>query len=380
MIQVIEKELTHYRVPVFSRLQEALDEDVVVYHGAPAPGSALNTVDRGESLSFRHRRMATRWLLDSRAYVQNLTVPAVEVGDARAVILRHSLRNLAFFPFLWWCRLRACPAIGWGQAYSRHRPFDPEGDLRDRMHLAVVQACDAYVCYSESIRERLSSFVPREKLFVARNTLDVEKLAGWRRDLEREGVEAVRRSLGLDRSCYLSFVGRLMARKKLDVLIDLYEQLRREHGLELGLLILGDGPMRPQIEQSASERGLDGIRFLGEKYEREAARYLFASDVMVMPGWLGLSVVHAMALGVPVVSQRAGPGLVGHPPEAGYLESGTTGFMTPPDNLSKMTDAVLEILENRDDFSRAASAHAERELGQERMVRGFVDAISYAAG
>lgn len=379
MLTVLEKELTHYRIPVFEALQRRMREEVRVFHVRPPPGSALNTAGAGDELPFSHRLLATRWLAGDRCFVHDPLTPVCTSSRPRAAILRHSVRNLTFFPVMAALRVRGVPLVGWGQGYSRTRRFDPGSDLRDRAHLAVVESCDAYVCYSEEIREMLGRHVDPERLFVARNTLDTGPIAELRREFAATGVTRLRRDLGLERSRYLSFVGRLEERKKPWVLLDVHEALRRDEGLDVGLLVVGDGPLRPALEDRADRRGLDDVHFVGAKYGREAAKYLFASDVMVMPGWLGLAVVHAFALGVPVVTQRGGPGLLGHPPEAGYVRDGENGFMTPEGDLAILVEAVGRVLDGREEFSRSAAAFADENLSLEGMVDGFREAVRFAA-
>lgn len=380
MITVVEGELTHYRVPVYRRLQERLAEPIVVYHTRPAPGSGLKTVEPGEDVGFPHEILPGTWLANGRLHVTNPF--RVLRRDSRAAILRHSVRDPTFLPLMMALRARGTRVVVWGQGYSRNRPFRPDRRPSDRLHLLIVRASDAYVCYTEAIRAALARHIPADKLFVARNTLDTGRLSGLRRELERAGTASIRSELELDPlGVYASFIGRLQARKRPEVLLEA-QRLLRDEGIRLEALFIGDGPLRPALEARASELGLeDSAHFLGERYGDEAARYLFASDVMAMPGWLGLAVVHAFAMGVPVVSQLTGkPDLIGHPPEAAYVRDGVNGQMAEPGGPREFAAALKSVLAERARLGRGAAEFADRELSLDGMVDGFVAAISHATG
>jgi glycosyltransferase involved in cell wall biosynthesis len=279
-------------------------------------------------------------------------------------------------------RARGVRVVVWGQGYSRHRLFRPDRRFRDWLHLLIVRASDAYVCYTEAIRETLSRHVPADKLFVARNTLDTERLVELRRGFEQAGRESIRSELGLHpQGDFVAFIGRLQARKRPEVLLEA-QRLLRDEGVRFEVLFIGDGPMRPELEARASELGLDdSVRFVGECYGDEAARYLFASDVMAMPGWLGLAVVHAFAMGVPVVSQLTGKqDLIGHPPEAAYVCNGVNGRMADPGGPREFAAALKSVLADRAHLGRGAAEFAARELSLDGMVDGFVAALSHATG
>lgn len=381
MILVIDVELPEYRVPVYRRLQERLGEEVFVYHGRPRVASGLRLVRPDEDVGFPHAPVATRWLLGGRVLVRDLRLPLRHRPAPRVVIMRPLLRDIGLFPAVWRFKQRGIPVIGWGHGYSRRRGFRPHRRLSDRGYLAIVESFDAYIFYTDEIRGQFGRFVDPERLFVAQNTQDTGVLIEMRRRLEAEGRGAVRASLGLDRQAYLGFIGRLQSRKGVDVLLKAFASLKLRSDMDLGLLIIGDGAHRAELEAEADRLELSDVHFLGALYGESASRYLFSSDVMAMPGALGLAVPHAFALGVPVVSRRLGEGLLGHGPEAAYVEPGVTGQFAPAEGgTPSFVSALLDVLENRAAYSKAAVAFAEEHLTLDSMVEGFTAAVQYVSG
>lgn len=383
MVLFFEDHLTHYRVPVLEQLQNTLGENLVVIHGSPYAGAALNTASPEDTLPFEHFKVPTWWIRG-----QTLSLRAVwkHLGryEPSVILVRGTIRNIELFPLLFYARVRGIPVITWGQAYSRRRPFRPYRHPIDRAYLAVVQLSDAYVCYTNEIRSTLTQYVSRSKLFVANNTLDTTKHSHIRNKLSELKKENVRESLGLDDKPHICFIGRLQPRKKVGQLIEAHHLLKVQHGLEVGLVIVGDGPEKEALAQKAIDLGSSDVHFVGAKYGESAGRYLYASDLVVIPGWLGLAVNHALIYGRPVVSQYAGEKqyhkeeLVGHPPEATHIQPGQNGVFAKHNSSSSLANKIVEVMSNNEHYITEAERYAVSHLTIESMINGFQEAIRYA--
>ena len=99
-------------------------------------------------------------------------------------------------------------------------------------------------------------------------------------------------------------VGRVNQVKRLDLLLHSMANLR-ERSIEFNCLIVGDGVELDALRGLAEELGLlKSIRFYGAAYSDAVNRLLIASDLCVIPGDVGLSAMHAMSAGVPVISHN----------------------------------------------------------------------------
>lgn len=124
------------------------------------------------------------------------------------------------------------------------------------------------------------------------------------------------------------------------------------------LLMVGDGPDRPEAERLAREGGVHGdVRFLGKQEPVE--EILSIADLFVMPSGsetFGLAALEAMACEVPVVSTNIG-GL----PE--LVLDGETGFLCDLGDIDAMTLACRRILTDEALHERMATASYERAAG-----------------
>lgn len=123
--------------------------------------------------------------------------------------------------------------------------------------------------------------------------------------------------------------------------IDILSKVREHHPAIL--LLVGDGPERPQLERLTRAEGLsDCVRFLGKQEAIE--ELLSISDLFLLPSAnesFGLAALEAMACEVPVVSSN-----VGGIPEVNI--DGETGYLCEVGDTLSMAKACCSILESEE--------------------------------
>jgi glycosyltransferase involved in cell wall biosynthesis len=147
-------------------------------------------------------------------------------------------------------------------------------------------------------------------------------------------------------------VGRLKAPKDFPTLVSALAALPRD---SFDALIVGDGPDRPRLEEQIRTCGLAGrVRLAGER--RDVPDLLAEADVFVLPSRSEghpVSVLEAMAAGVPVVASR-----VGGIPE--QVDDGVTGLLVAPGDPEALAAALGRL---------AADPALRRRLGAAGRVR-----------
>jgi L-malate glycosyltransferase len=125
----------------------------------------------------------------------------------------------------------------------------------------------------------------------------------------------------------------------------------------LEFLLVGDGPLRPELEVLAASLGLEHhVRFLGERHDVQAI--LTSIDISALPSRsesLSNAIIESMAVGLPVVATRVGG-------NCELVRDGETGFLVPVDDDASLADA-LEHLITRPDL-RFAFANRAKEVAQ----------------
>ncbi len=133
------------------------------------------------------------------------------------------------------------------------------------------------------------------------------------------------------------------------------------------------------MESIVSEKGLSDIHFLGPVSDlNESAPYIFASDIMLQPGYVGLVVNHAFSLGLPVITQAAPDDLPFHGPEVESIVHNQNGMIVDRDNHEAMQDAIDHVMQHQSAFSRNAISYTENNLTLDHLVDGLLSAIDRA--
>jgi glycosyltransferase involved in cell wall biosynthesis len=153
--------------------------------------------------------------------------------------------------------------------------------------------------------------------------------------IDLDGVEPRERpSLGsMRRTLIIGYLGTLVRQRRLEILVDTLDELRRR-GVAARLLLIGDGAVpedRLRIEQRARELGLDAqVEITGFLPRREALRLVLTADICVSPFRPSpalevaspTKLIEYLALGLPVVANA-------HPDQTRVLRESRAGVRVP---------------------------------------------------
>ena len=113
----------------------------------------------------------------------------------------------------------------------------------------------------------------------------------------------LRRSVGAGDKPILLFVGRLINHKDLDILAGA-DKILQARGYDYKIVILGDGPMRQELEEVLPDAHMPGF-----VHGKELARWYASSDIFAFPSTtetFGNVILEAFASGIPAVGTMAG--------------------------------------------------------------------------
>jgi N-acetyl-alpha-D-glucosaminyl L-malate synthase BshA len=152
--------------------------------------------------------------------------------------------------------------------------------------------------------------------------------------------------------------------KRVHAVVDIFRRVRQQ--VPSRLLLIGDGPMRAEIEERINAEDLqDHVVLIGE--EHDPVNWLSVADLFLLPSAqesFGLAALEAMACEVPVISSNVG-GL----PE--IVRNGVTGFACAPDDVDEMARLAIALLQNpsvRVAMGRAAAHMVRSEYCVDRIV------------
>jgi len=210
---------------------------------------------------------------------------------------------------------------------------------------------------AESIFHSLGARVP---VRVVRNGIEV------RRRADPDRCAEVRRRFDLpDAGPIVGTVAVLRSQKRLDLWLEAARRVL-EHLPASRFLVVGDGPLRGDLEALGEKLGIAGrLHFAG--LQEDVQPFLDVLDVFLMSSefeGLPLALLEAMASGVPVVATSVGgiPEVIVPPGE---------GLLVPFGDVAGLAAAVVDLLrdtERRRKLGAAGRARVERDFGIERMA------------
>jgi glycosyltransferase involved in cell wall biosynthesis len=207
-------------------------------------------------------------------------------------------------------------------------------------------------------------------------------------DAAAEQVHRLRSELNLEpQRPVILFVGKFIPLKQIDVLIRAYSKLPLKNGEPWPYLVLvGDGPVRAELEQLAVQCGLPGVRFAGFQNQTELPAFFCLGTVLVLPSNLerwGLVVNEAMNCGCAAIVSH----IVGCGPD--LVENGVTGYRFTAGDVDGLSDALHKVTCDPE-HARAMGEASFRRIGswdyeadvralREALARLFPDRINVAA-
>ncbi|MDD5260033.1 MAG: glycosyltransferase family 4 protein [bacterium] len=179
----------------------------------------------------------------------------------------------------------------------------------------------------------------------------------------------VRKELGLlAADLIIGAVGRLTEQKGMSYAIQAMPLVLQEFPTAK-LLIIGDGPLKDDLQQEAKKLALtEKILFLGVRDDTLALFPVF--DLFILPSlWegLGLVVVEAMLKGIPVIASDI-PGV------DELVQPGLTGLLVPPENSKILAEKIIGLLKDKEIqkiFVKEGRCQMENKFTAENMALGM---------
>ena len=191
-----------------------------------------------------------------------------------------------------------------------------------------------------------------EKLWVIHNSLDHSTHVKLREKLPKSNVY---HDYFKNIDPTLIFIGRLTKVKQLDLLIRAVSILKSK-GENYNIVFVGDGVERNNLERNAKDHNLN-VWFYGSCYDdTQTAQLIFDADLCVSPGNVGLTAMHAMSFGTPVLTHSNFPNQM---PEFEAIIEGETGAFFLEGSIESLSENI----------SKWFNTHKDRELTREKCYK-----------
>ncbi len=182
------------------------------------------------------------------------------------------------------------------------------------------------------------------KLYVLHNSLMHDKQVELRKQLHITNIYT-NHFQNLNKN--IIFIGRLTAVKRLDMIINTIELLQKSNHF-YNLTFVGDGAEKEKLMGLVNEKGLNGfVWFYGACYDDKInAQLIFNADLCVAPGNVGLTAIHSMVFGTPVITHDC---FKYQMPEFEAVVKNKTGDFFQYGNIESLAQCIQDWFEGKKD-------------------------------
>ncbi len=350
-----QRVLPNYRAPFFEMLASACDGGMSLFTGLPRPAESITTTDKLQVANYTQGKNIHLFGGSFYLCYQQGLLDWLEESDPDVLIMEANPRYLSSPTAVDWMHNHNRPVIGWGLGAS------PVSRFREKRRINFLRQFDALIAYSQRGADEYATLgFPLDYLFVAHNSVS-----------SAPSHPLPSRPLEFNVQPNILFVGRLQARKNVDLLLGACAETEAQPRL----VIVGDGPEREALEALAEEI-YPSAEFVGAKHGGELKPYFAEADLFVLPGTGGLAVQEAMSYGLPIIVAQ------GDGTQEDLVREGN-GWQIPPDDLnalaSTMKDALSDVARLRR-MGKESYRIVKEEINIGRMVETFVTALNALTG
>lgn len=365
-VLIVQRRMTHYRIPLFDQLRERLARDGVclrVVSGDPTTDEAMR---QDEGILTWSEHAACHYFLNGKICWQNLSP---HLAGVDLVIVTQENKLL----FNYWLMLnrKSLPIAYWG--HGRNFQTKLRNSFREHLKRRLTNHADWWFAYTTASMEVVKQCgFPTDHITILNNSVDTSEMQKIRERISAQDLLDYRKELGLSSGPVGIFVGSLDYLKNLPLLFAAALRIRQAIP-DFQLLIVGSGHELELVKNKVVISG-GWIRYMGSRKGEDKAKLICLSSVMLNPGMVGLGILDSFACGVPMVTTQDPR----HSPEIAYLKPGVNGLLTSmsEEDFSAGVIRVIQDQHLHTKLSEGCLASAF-EYTLENMVKNFTDGIQH---
>lgn len=349
---ILQTAVTDYRGKFYSQIRKVLGVNFTLYGGS----SYFETSVLSDA-KISYNRVTNYYLFNRRLLWQRGVSHLIK--EKGPLVLEMNPRILSNWYLLLLRNQKKLPTILWGHAWPRSGASSKTDIVRHHMR----KLANMIIVYTKEQQRALKEKMPHTNIIAAPNAL-----------LYREDMVA---STDLEPRNFI-YVGRLTKEKKPFFLVKAFCDIIEILPSETKLIIVGDGELKPELENFIRLNGLEKrIKLLGHIADYEQLKKLYAQSLFsISPGYVGLSITQSFGFGVPMLISKDEQ----HSPEIEAALEGTNSVFYTTDNTTCFKNKVLEIFENKKEWiarRKMISLFCQENYSVEVMAQQFINLRKY---
>lgn len=363
-IVVVQRRLTHYRVPFFEMLRNELALRNIRLKVLVGRGTETEEQKNDKGVLSWAQLIPNYYFAGGKIcwqpihrYLDNADL--LVLAQENALLANHMLLLLP----------RKCKVCLWGHGVNFHSK-NP-GGFKERFKGWITRKADWFFAYTEMSANFVSAKgFPASKITVLNNSIDTSMLRSQRELVTSQETSIIRQSLEFNHEPVGVYLGSLYPDKRIEFLLTAADEIKKGiHTFQL--LIIGDGSDRDKVRKWCETR--PWAKWVGAKVGNEKMAFLSTAQVMLTPSGVGLGLLDSFASGVPMLTTDS----IGHGPEISYLQNGRNGIMTI-DSLSEYVRMALLLFRDKSMLAllREGCQKSAKQYTIENMVIRFIEGVN----
>lgn len=374
---ILTEIIAPYRIPVFNALAACGDVQLhVIFLSENDPSLRQWHVYKDE-IKFSYE-VLTSWRRRIGKYnaLLNSGVGSALRRAQPDAVLCGGYSYLASWQAAFWAKGHGVPVLLWSESTAL--------DIRRKHYLVewfkqkFRKRCQAFVAAGKTSRDYLLTLgASSSSVFIAPDAVDVHFFAAAAEKAHQQEREIRTRNNLPTR--YFLCVGRLIKEKGVYELLDAYAKLDASVRSRIGLVFVGEGPARKELERWAAAIQQGMIRFCGWVHREQIPEIYALADAFVFPTYSdpwGLVVNEAMACSLPIVASQ----VAGCVPD--LVQDGWNGFAVQPRDVEGLVRSMQLLFDDPESARRMGSRSFQRiqDYTPERCAAGIVQALAFVSG
>lgn len=350
----------HYRYPIYQKMAEELDVDFYIGDRA---GTPIKTFDYNSLKNYKGT-LCRHNLWGSWYWMSNQIRLAFKQYDS--YIVTGEPFCISNWIFLLLAKMCGKQTIAW-----THGWYGREGRVKGFIKKLFFKLFSKVMCYNKySAKLMVQQGFKEKNIFVIGNSLNTDKQRDIRKKLTK--TEIYSSHFGNDNPVII-YCGRIQKVKRLDLMIEMLAVLKEE-GIEANMVFVGKDVDGAGIEEIANKQGLENrVWFYGPCYEEEKLGELFYNAcVCVSPGNVGLTAIHALTYGCPVITHDDFPNQM---PEFEAIVPGVTGDFFTKDSLFELVSTTKIWLQRSEEQKEQTRKEAFAEIDRKWNIYSQVEVL-----
>jgi len=320
-ILILQPFIPHYREEFFELLNSKKTLDVFCYEKSA----------KMESNNFKKSSFKT-------SYLSNLSLgPFLFYNFFKLFNKKHDLLvlmlhfgHISTWILLLTKKIHGKKIILWGQGISVKR-YMVEEITPSRLLKWMIYFSDGVWFYTDKELEQWKRIFPKKKMISLNNTIsDIEAIVTRSKVLNKEELKT-KHNIHQEK-CFIFCARFTHPHRRVDLLLSAIDSLDDE---KFAFIIIGDGNFKPDFSRYKN------VYDFGAVYDLELKSELFnIADIYFQPGWVGLSIVEAMAYGKPIFTFKRSEDIL-QCVEYHYIKNGVNGYIF--DSLTSFLNTVTSL-------------------------------------